>query len=169
MQVLSLWGKQESVHERCKKARNPTDYELVAVIRYDAKGRGWGRREYLAWDLLWGGTVWRGSVDFFVYHSFQVHIRFCWAINIRCCHIVPATSASSISMKINKNWRTLFDFQVAMIRFAEVSEKNIEEWASKILWAAYMKSPFLVTFAKLRWFWQKFILGAATMGYKVFS
>lgn len=49
-QVHSLWGKQECVHERRKKARNPTDYQLVAVIRYDANGGGEG--EYLAGDLL---------------------------------------------------------------------------------------------------------------------
>lgn len=150
-QVFSLWGKQECVHERRKKARNPTDYQLVAVIRYDANGGGEG--EYLAGDLLWGGTAWRGSVDFFVYHSFQVHIRFCWAINIWCCHIAPTISSSSILMKINKNWRTLFDFQGPRLDLQSHQRKILRnEQARYRLWATYMESTFLVTFAKLRGF-----------------
>lgn len=109
-------------------------------------------------------------MDVCVYHSSQIHIRFCWAINSRCCHIMPTISASSILMKINKNLRTLFDFHGPWLDLQSCQRKILRnEQARYRLWATYVESTFIATFAKLRGFWQKFILGAAMAGYKVFS
>lgn len=115
------------------------------VIRYDGKGRE-KRRPGMGAAPRRDGL---GRLHFCLYRPSWFRIRFRWADNIRCCHITPAISAGSISMKINENSRTLFDFLGPLLDLRSCLIKILRnEQARSSLWATQPESTSRATSAK---------------------